>query len=174
MEFKSVSELPPHLAQWGAHFVAAEVAYGVPSALLAAICDRESRGGDALYPKGPGGKGDHGHAHGLMQIDYRYHRSFLDAVFDDGTPLWKDPAFNVMYGAKLLARNAKALAFDWNGAIASYNCGLMRVQRVLAALLIGSSEEEKIAALDKVTTGGDYISDVRRRCFALTDPAGAV
>lgn len=165
--------LPPRLARWGLYFSAAELATGTPAALLAAVCDRESLGGDALRPPGPAGFGDGGHGCGLMQIDDRFHHSFLVARDDNQVLLWTDPAFSILYGAKLLAKNAKACAADWNAAIAAYNCGLMRTKRVLATLDKLTTEEERIAALDKATTGGDYVTDVRRRCFNFTDPAGA-
>lgn len=171
----SIPKLPPRLARWGPLFAAAEIAYGVPCELLAAVCDRESLGGDALRPAGPGGVGDGGHGHGIMQIDDRSHGGFCGAKDDTGAPLWADPAMSIMYGARLLARLAKASSADWDIAIAAYNCGLRRAKQVLSALPQGVGEVEKIAALDRMTTGGNYVSDVRRRCqsFSRNDEGNA-
>ena len=129
---------------------------------MAAIVDRESRGGDALTPPIPLGTGDHGHGKGLAQIDDRSHHRFIVAAFDDGrTPLWTDPTFNILYGARLLSVGFR-VSKSWPVAIASYNAGLLRAMRVQKALS-DSGEIALIASLDRITTGGDYVSDVLRR-----------
>lgn len=154
--------LPAHLEKWRPQLTAAQLCYGIPLELMAAILDRESRGGEALTPKGPGGKGDHGRGHGLAQIDSGYHHKFLAAMFDDNrTPLWADPTFNVLYGARLLSENFR-LSRSWPVSIAAYNAGLTRATRA-AKNATDSSEAAVIAAVDRVTTGGDYVSDVYRR-----------
>src|SRR5688572_29061817 len=94
--------LPSNLSRYANQFFAAELCFGVDPFVMAAIMDRESRGGDALNPKGPSGTGDHGNGFGLCQLDRRYHSSFLKALGPDKIELWKDPTFNVMYAAKLL------------------------------------------------------------------------
>lgn len=156
--------LPPRLQTWLPQFLAAESCFQVPAGLLAAICDRESRGGDLLKPTGPGGVGDGGHGRGLMQIDDRHH-GFVHALFDDGLSLWKDPTFNIMYGARLLARNY-GLTKTWILTVASYNARLSSVTRA-AATVLDDSDEALIAAVDKCTTGGDYVAWVfaRRALF---------
>jgi soluble lytic murein transglycosylase-like protein len=131
---------------------------------MAAIVDRESLGGDALSPRGnPAGVGDKGNGLGLAQIDARYHHRFCVAAFDTGELLWTDPTFNILYGARLLRRNFDATG-SWPIAIASYNAGLARVTRAAKLATPPGSLDAVIEAIDKVTTGGDYVSDVLRRC----------
>ena len=67
--------------------------------LLAAICSRESGFGRYLTPPGPGGTGDSGHGHGLMQIDDRTWGVWL-ASHD-----WPSPYTNITKGAQLLVSN---------------------------------------------------------------------
>lgn len=146
------SKLPGHLAQYADQFLAGELCYGVPATLLAAVCDRESRGGTLLNPPGPGGTGDSGHGRGLMQIDDRSHGSYLLGKFSDGVPLWKSPSFNVLYAAWLLRTNYNKTNGSWAAAVAAYNAGLPRVLKVLPN-----------GNLDGLTTGGNYVSDVLAR-----------
>lgn len=152
-----VLTLPPRLAKWLPQFEAAERCYGVPVAILAAVCDRETRGGEACTPKGPAGTGDGGHGRGLMQIDDRFHHRFVVARFDDGAEIWTDPAFNILYGARLLAR-VYGVTGRWAVALCAYNSGASRAIRILKSLQ-EPTDEELWAALDKVTTGGNYVSD---------------
>jgi hypothetical protein len=157
------ARLPPRLARWSSQLLAAELCYGVDPYTLAAIIDRESFGGELLAPKGAAGKGDNGHGHGLAQIDDRTHGKFLDATFPDGTRLWQDPAFNLLYGARLLWANLRATEGDSLLAITAYNCGLRTARWALANRLKESGEPARIAALDSVTNGGNYLSDVLKR-----------
>lgn len=156
--------LPPRLSRWANYFKAAQLCFGVPEDLMAAIVDRESLGGDALKPKGPAGTGDGGAGHGLAQIDYRFHRSFLLARMADAgaTPMWTVPAFNILYGAWLLNQNYQ-IAKSWPVAVAAYNAGLTKALRVYRALPDGRTQTDIIKAVDMVTTGGNYVSDVWRR-----------
>lgn len=164
---RSISEmqtrLPLRLARWAPQFAAAELCYGVDPLLLAAICDRESLGGEALSPKGPAGYGDQSHGRGLMQIDDRAHPNFTMSIFDDGVTLWGDPAFNVLYAARLLSRNIQLLNGDVPAAVAAYNAGYIRVKRTLTALEPDADVVAKLKAINALTTGGDYVDDVFRR-----------
>lgn len=153
--------VPPRLARWATEVFIATVAYpNVEAWILFAIMDRESLGGDALQPKGARGQGDNGHGRGLCQIDDRAHFSFTSARFDDRLALWQEPVFNVLYAARLLHRNLIAAKGDHLVAIAAYNCGLTKA---LQCALQARSAGERLAALDKCTTGGNYVSDVLRR-----------
>jgi soluble lytic murein transglycosylase-like protein len=96
-----------------------------------------------------------------MQIDDRYHRSFLLARFDDSTYLWADPTFNIMRGARLLAKNQKRAGW-WPASVAAYNAGLTRVMDALRGI-DAANPVARMAAVDSVTTGKDYASDVFRR-----------
>lgn len=162
--------LPERLRRWLPQFLSAELCYNIDVATLAAICDRESLGGDALTPEGPAGNGDHGHGHGLMQIDDRSHGGFLAARFWDGVRAWQDPTFNVLFAARLLRFNLNATDDDLPLSIAAYNCGLKRARWTLQAKAAQiNSETDRLAALDSVTAGGNYVTDVleRRSKFLL-------
>lgn len=156
-------KLPPHLQRYEIEFRATADLLVVDPYLLAAICDRESMGGLTLRPRGPSGVGDGGHGHGLMQIDGRYHRRFIDARGPDGLPLWTVPRWNILYGGELFARNLR----EWDGelypAIATYNCSYAAAVRALRALPSDAPPAHRLAALDLVTTGADYVTDVLRR-----------
>jgi soluble lytic murein transglycosylase-like protein len=169
-----MSRLPLRLARWAPQLLSAQLCYGVDALLLAALMDRESKGGEALTPKGAGGTGDAGHGRGLMQIDDRAHPIFVHAVSDDGALLWKEPAFNILYAARLFAHDLGILDGDEHAAIAAYNCGAQRVKRTLAALEPDADPVARRAALDGLTTGRDYVTDVvgRLATFSFTPPKG--
>ena len=158
--------LPKHLAQWSREFHAASTVARLCPYLLAAVCDRESRGGLALKPPGPAGKGDFGHGRGLMQVDDRFHPGFLVASDGAGTHLWKLPAYNILYGALLLRANVDALK-DVHLALAAYNAGVSKVRRAADAITLSGDlarlMEQRRAAADSLTSGGDYGRDVLRR-----------
>lgn len=151
---------PKRLVRWVAQIEAASLAYQVDCYLLAAIMDRESLGGERLIPEGPGGLGDEGHGHGLFQIDDRSHSSFLRATFDDQSSLWADPAFSALYAARLIRKHLDHFQ-GYPCAIAAYNAGAGRVTAVVGHPLF--RPELEIAALDRATTGHNYVSDVLRR-----------
>lgn len=126
---------------------------GVPSALLAAICSRETRGGAALKD----GWGDHGNGFGLMQVDKRYHQvngewNSVDHI-EQATGIFIETLNKV-----------KKKYPDWNFstqmriAIAGYNTGI----------------EDNInpATYDQETTHDDYSSDViaRARFYSQIEP----
>lgn len=116
--------------------------------LVGAIMDRESGGGLYLRPIGPAGLGDHGFGHGLMQIDSRFHKAWLDLG------LWKDPEENVRYAVThILIPNLDSLG-GVPGAVAAYNASWTKVMQVV--LEFGQDVEK----LDALTTHGDYVSDV--------------
>lgn len=152
--------LPPRLERWRELAVAVGSIYKLDPALLLAIMDRESRGGDALKPPGPGGTGDAGHGRGLMQIDDRSHTGFLGAKDWAGRMLWQQPAFNVLYAASLLRTNLDALGGDMPAAVASYNCGLGSVKRALAKMAPNATPAQRIHVLDSYTANRNYVSDV--------------
>lgn len=158
--------LPKHLAQWRRELHAASTVSRLCPYLLAAVCDRESRGGLALTPPGPGGTGDSGHGRGLMQVDDRFHVGFITASDSAGRHLWRQPSYNILYGAQLLRSNLDALG-DVHLALAAYNAGVARVRTAANAVTVGGDAEtllgQRRAAADARTTGGDYGRDVLRR-----------
>jgi len=124
---------------------------GVDPLLIAAIGQQESRWGQALSPRGPGGTGSGGHDRGLMQISDQTWGDWLAA--ND----WTDPYTNVSKGAEILASNlsyfgGKGFEGDdlTHAALAAYNGG---PGRVWAAIQNGASP-------DSVTTGGNYGASV--------------
>lgn len=168
-----MAQMPQRVAQW--RFIAQAVGplYDVDALLILAIVDKESRGGEALQPRGPEGLGDHGNGHGLGQIDGRYHPTLIAALGPDGRPLWMDPPFALL----LIAKHLHFLRDYFDGvvpepmlpAIASYNARKERVRDKVRELPLPILREHLIAALDPLTTPstpgqpGDYLSDVLRR-----------
>lgn len=157
---KLAKALPPQLARWASCFIGAEIITGIDAILLAAICERETDGGESKYldVRGPGGRGDAGHGHGLMQIDDRFHASFISAIGPDGVPLWKKPEWNILYAAEILARNFLYFAGSEAPAVAAYNGSEKKIHDGLisAGVLIPSSNEACFAVVDQFTTGKDY------------------
>ena len=127
--------------------------------VLAGIMMRETRGGTStlLDIPGPAGKGDHGHGHGLMQIDDRWHKEFI------ASGKWFDPAENIEYGAGVL-QSARITLSVWSqrygfpmdaaelerASVAAYNCGAGGVMKSIRAG----------ADVDSRTAHGDYSRSV--------------
>jgi soluble lytic murein transglycosylase-like protein len=135
----------------------AAVQTGLAPELIAAVMDRESLGGLALLPQGPTGTGDHGHGRGLMQID---DRAFPDFCAEPAQ--WQVPGPNTAFGARILARNLQAFEGDVPCAVAAYNAGVHRVQRLLLM-----HPRPSIEQLDLLTTNHNYVSDVLSRIHKL-------
>ena len=92
-----------------------------------------------------------------MQIDGRYHKAWLDLG------LWKIPIENIRYGVgRILIPNLDSLG-GMPAAVAAYNAGWSRVMDVV--LEFG----QDVGELDKLTTNGDYVSDVLGRAASLQD-----
>lgn len=129
----------------------------VPVALVAGIGSRESGWGTSRYmkPRGPSGRGDYGHGHGLMQIDDRSHSDFLRSHD------WTDPAENIRYGCTVLSGSIRAISRRTSlvgrgllrAGTAGYNCG---PGNVLRAIRRGRD-------VDYYTAGRNYSADVFNR-----------
>ncbi len=126
------------------------------SSLVAGIGSRESAWGRILSPPGPGGTGDGGHGRGLMQIDDRFHQTFI------GSGKWSNPKDNIDYAIdEVLSKSYAYLDTNTSlqgtdllrGAIAAYNAGLGSVTRAL----------REGRDVDYYTTGQDYSWDVLNR-----------
>ncbi|MGK7890010.1 MAG: SH3 domain-containing protein [Leptolyngbyaceae cyanobacterium] len=126
------------------------------SSVIAGIGSRESAWGRFLSPIGPAGTGDGGHGRGLMQIDDRYHATFINSG------LWRDAKSSIDYAIdNVLRKSYDYLEANTNltgkellrGAIAAYNAGLSSVTRALAQGL----------DIDYYTTDQDYSWDVLNR-----------
>lgn len=133
-------------------------------AVIAAIMSRESGCGLLLKPPGPGGKGDRGHGHGLMQIDDRWHE---DWIRDNP---WDEPATNIGKGIMILHDIVRQVGHYAKGkhlksevilrvAIAGYNCGGWNAW----------NGERIFNNPDRHTTGGNYSADVLDRAAQFRD-----
>ena len=150
-------QIPERVARWLPQARAASFCYGVDPLLLLAICDRESNGRHAVV-SGDGGMG-------LYQVTKKYHPSFCDAVFGPtGEPLVFDPAFNTLYAAKLFSHHVAMFAGTKVDpslvAIAAHNASLKRIRAALATVADPNIKADAMEALDSVTTGGNYVTDV--------------
>ena len=147
-------------APYAQPIAAAASATGVDPSIIAALGDRETLWGLLTSPKGPGGTGDFGHGHGLMQIDDRSSRSRR------ATNDWTDPYTNILKGAQIYAAGyaqLQAAGIDPSllarAAACAYNAP---IGNVLAAISAGNDP-------DSVTTGpalglpGNYGTDVMAR-----------
>lgn len=169
-----MSQIPQRIAQWLPTAKAAASLYGQDPLLMLAIIERESAGGEALKPRGPSGRGDGGHGYGLAQIDDRFHPSFIAAKGPDGLPLWAEPPFSLLH----LAFHLHCLERYFDGlldepilpAIASYNASKEKVRDRIRDVPPSAPRKQLVAALDAITTGGDYVSDVlaKRNRYVLT------
>ena len=137
-------------------------------AVVAAIMQRESQGGlsPLLDAMGPEGRGDHGHGHGLMQIDDRWHRAFI------ASGQWRDPYASIAYAVSLLADNfsvlraAKLSSLAYpdereRAAIAAYNCG--------AGAVLKAARACPTKDIDAYTTHGNYSAEVLRLAEIYVD-----
>lgn len=176
--------LPLRLSRWWPLFELAGRMCQVDPMLLAAICDRESLGGEALTPRGPEGTGDSearkghhlagpdglpgdgrgGWGRGLMQVDFGAFPAFCAG---NG---WVDPAKNIAFGAGVLARALAAFNGEEACAVAAYNAGVRRVREAVSVLTQPVDPKALLAACDSVTTGLNYASDVLKRRDSFTIP----
>lgn len=161
--------LPDRLARYATAFAAAGAQFGIDPYLLAAVCDRESLGGEALTPKGPGGLGDNGHAHGLMAIDDRSWAQWL------ATHPWWEPECNISKGAEILAANVARfeVGFFYDAlfaAVAAYNAGPGNVRAALAHAPKGLPPLELRRVIDSRTAHGNYATDCFHRWESFRSP----
>jgi hypothetical protein len=127
--------------------------------VLAGIMQRETEGGMSplLDKPGPGGHGDRGHGHGLLQIDDRSFPEFC------ASEAWGDPRENILFGARVLAGKrrflkSKTLGFGLTdddierASIAAYNAGEGNVLKAI----------QKKEDVDTCTAHKNYSADVLR------------
>lgn len=150
---------------WIKHFQRAGRAIGVDQALLLAIASRESNIMQIV--------GDSGNGYGIMQLDINAHNAFING------DLWRDPADNILEGAKdlaakrfriaanighlqtLVSSNGDRVTFEipeilgndfLRCTVAAYNCGLWSVYHFVRG-----------RDPDYGTTGKNYSADVLAR-----------
>lgn len=144
---------------YGDIIVAAVEEYRIRAEVVGAIIQRETAGGLSPYLdiRGPEGRGDGGHGHGLMQIDDRSFPEFCSSVD------WMQPEANIRFGTKILARKRSYIRSKTVGigftepeleraAIAAYNCGEGNVMKSIRA-----GED-----VDTRTANQNYSADVLR------------
>ena len=154
---------PFRLWRWRFEIQKAADFHGLEPAIIAAVMDRESLGGEALNPPTRLGVGDNGHGRGLMQIDDRAHTAFCESI-----EVWGNAELNVMKGTEILAWGLKKTQGHLPGAVATYNTGWQRKDRSGVVIpwireLYLSNPTPDILALDRFTTGHNYVDDVMRR-----------
>lgn len=190
--------VPRHIARWADPVVSTSNKYGIDVYLLFAIMDRESGGGIFLRPNDETGSGDFtprggklppdgfGYGRGLMQIDYESNIAWCALVDPDtGKFFWQLASQNVDKGGAIFSAKLAALNGDILASICAYNAGEGSLpgedpehphghgaKLVLANLPWNPSQDAKIAALDTITTGKNYVSDVLRRRASFL-PQGA-
>jgi peptidoglycan hydrolase-like protein with peptidoglycan-binding domain len=142
------------LRNYKAAFEAAGARHGLPPALLAAICSRESRAGAVLDRNG---RGDGGNGFGLMQVDFRYHTPRGGPHSAEHI----DQAAGILKG---MLDEVKQQHPSWSpeqqlrGAVAAYNSGVDNVRT--------------LEGMDRGTTGNDYSNDVWARAQKLAPHFG--
>lgn len=165
---------PQRVRKYWPLFLKSGLAFDLDPFVVAGICDHESLCGLTLNPEGPAGKGDNGHGHGLMQVDDRSHKAWLEQLGPDGVPLWQDPEANILKGSSILAqaRDFFRTSPKVPGVtqldplvmgIAAYNAGTRRVARAVELLTQPAKEETLLDAINWVTSGHSYVTDVQRR-----------
>jgi spore coat assembly protein SafA len=132
--------LPEPYSKYQDEIMAASRKYNIPPEIITGVISRETNGQNIL--------GDGGHGHGLMQIDDRYHSSFLR-----NNQNGLNPASNIDYGTSILRDNLDRYNGNYNKALAAYNAGQGNVDRAVAN---GRSP-------DAYTTGHNYGADVLQR-----------
>jgi hypothetical protein len=100
--------------RFGAEIEAAARSHGLDPRFLAAVAAQETGGPGAT--SGSNVVGDHGHGHGLFQIDDRWH-SFAS------TPAAMDPKKNADYAAGMLSGLLVKYHGDSKAALSAYNAG---------------------------------------------------
>lgn len=178
----AASVLPFRLAQWADALGLAGEMMQVCPFLLSSVMDRESRGGEALHPPGPGGTGDFGRpgkpsfrdkekgqlgrGRGLMQVDDIAHPRFVEQRLSDGRFAWADAYANIAYGAQVLADSLAYFQKDRfaglsarvkeSAGVAGYNAGPRRVASAMARVGHQVDEIVLLGVINATTTGADY------------------
>lgn len=110
----------------------------------------------------------HGWGRGLMQLDWADpdNLAFFAEILPDGRPAWQDARRNILFGANKLSRYIHA--FDDTEApefygVAAYNAGVANVHGALRGVRASGSASDRRDAVDHVTTGRNYATDVLER-----------
>ena len=173
--------VPPRVNRWWSFFVESGARTQIDPYLLAAICDRESAGGDELIPDGPAGTGDFSarcavcrlaragkpgkevnclKCGRLMTVPVLGHGRGLMQI-DDGshaawlaTHDWRDPQVNIEGGAQILFDTLRACGGDLDMGVAGYNAGAGAAIKAVSHVDRTTPRALRIAALDAITAIG--------------------
>lgn len=140
IDAESEKEIPEPYIFWVDYIYAAAEKYSIEPAIIVALMDRESGGHNVINADG--------FRHGLMGIDKRQHREWLD---DNNQGL--DPGSNIDYGCALLRNYLNIFRGHLVAGIAAYNAGPGAVGWALNSQL----------EIDVVTTDKNYSADVLSR-----------
>lgn len=189
------AQLPSYARPYASIILRVAREEGLDPFLIFAIGDRETLWGTTSYldVRGPSGRGDNGHGHGLMQLDDR--DASNNEIIRSGR--WKDPYLNVQHGARKIKAKQRFLAgtssikgFAENGRV--YVNATQAAKRVvsagwykdprpmtnsllwrgtIAAYNTGEGSVLMSVAVGKdpqyTTAGGDYVSDVGNRAAGV-------
>lgn len=155
-QFNHIIKLDVHGQVWYNGFLRSAKDYALPIGILLGVASRETNIQNII--------GDSGHGYGIMQIDVRYHQSFVSSG------VWKNPNASIAKGAQVLS--------DFRSQITRFNGkkykGLV-IPRITGQDLTRCSVACYNAGFDAVvqfvehgnpdlaTTGKDYSKDVLER-----------
>lgn len=88
---------------------------------------------------------------------------FCRRLLPDGRFAWEDPAENANRGALILQVAIEAFGHDEWLACSAYNAGIKHVRHALLSVAEPATPEQRHAAADACTSGGNYAKDVQRR-----------
>ena len=103
-----------------------------------------------------------GFGRGLMQLDFADtdNDAFLSEMLPGGIPAWQDGTRNIDAGTKKLVHLIEVFGHDEALAAAAYNAGVGAVREAQASITGPVSIERLQRAVDQVTTGKNYCTDV--------------
>lgn len=129
--------LPAQMRLWMDFVRASATTYALDPAIVLGVIQVETSGNNVI--------GDYGHGRGLMQIDDRSHKTWLDSHANG-----MDPESNIDYGCSILRSGIDYFDGDMRAGIAAYNCGAGNAQAGL----------REAGDPDKYTTGRHYSTRV--------------
>jgi len=156
-----LNALPSPASQYGDAIIQASQEYGVDPTLTYAIGAQESGWGKYLSPNGPGGTGDEGHGHGLMQIDDHTWGDWLNN--ND----WTDPLTNIRKGLDIFTTQRQQIFDDYNGQIAQDDLDRLAIVAYNHGVKGALNNAQNQVDYDTGTTGGNYSASVLQHQASL-------
>lgn len=125
--------IPQPFDEWAGYIYQAAEKYGLEAAMIASVIWCESAGKNMI--------GKDGHGYGLMQIDDRKYKQWLEQ-----NQRGMNPETNIDFGAAILRANIDHFRGKQAAGIAAFDCSIDAVEE---ALILGKS-------VDYFTSGGNY------------------